>query len=89
VLLLDEPSSALDAKSEETLLTLLQRLRDAGRTIVVAAHTPSLLAVADRVVTLSNGRIVTDETPTRPWPAESRRIQPDQAPPFRPMPAVA
>lgn len=86
VLLLDEPTSALDAKSEETLLALLQRLRDAGRTIVVAAHTPRLLAAADQVVTLSNGRIVAGEEPTGPWPAESRRIQPADA---RPMPAVA
>ena len=89
VLLLDEPSSALDAKSEEMLLALLQRLRDAGRTIVVAAHTPRLLAVADLVVTLANGRVVAGAAPTGPWPAEPRRIQPDQARPFRPVPAVA
>ena len=58
VLLLDEPSSALDAKSEQALMALLQRLRDAGRTIVVAAHTPAVLAVADQVVTLAGGKIV-------------------------------
>ena len=61
ILLLDEPSSALDAKSEETLMSLLQRLRDAGRTIVVAAHTPVVLAVADTVVTLANGKLVATE----------------------------
>ncbi len=64
ILLLDEPSSALDAKSEETLITLLQGLRDAGRTIVVAAHTPAVLAVADQVVTLANGKIVSVENRT-------------------------
>jgi len=61
ILLLDEPSSALDAKAEETLLGQLARLRAQGRTIVVAAHTSALLAVADQVVTLAGGRVVSVE----------------------------
>ncbi|MDI1248005.1 MAG: peptidase domain-containing ABC transporter [Lacunisphaera sp.] len=89
VLLLDEPSSALDAKSEETLLALLQRLRDAGRTIIVAAHTPRLLAVADKVVTMSGGRIIADEVPVQAWPAESDGEQSGKARPLQPLPAVA
>ena len=58
ILLLDEPSSALDAKAEEALMVLLQRLRAAGRTIVIAAHTPAVLTIADQVVTLASGRVV-------------------------------
>ena len=58
IFLLDEPSSALDAKSEQVLMTTLARLREAGKTVVVAAHTPRLLAVADQIVTMADGRIV-------------------------------
>lgn len=56
-LLLDEPSSALDQESERQLLVLLRRLRDAGRTIVIAAHSASMLAIADQVITIANGSI--------------------------------
>jgi len=58
VLLLDEPSSALDAKAEQALVALCQRLRAAGRTVLVASHTPAFLAVADQVVTLAGGKVV-------------------------------
>ena len=61
ILLLDEPSSALDAKAEEALVALLARLRAEGRTVVIAAHNPRLLAVADVVVTLASGRVVEPE----------------------------
>ena len=61
ILLLDEPSSALDAGAEQSLVALVQRLRAAGRTVVVAAHTPAFLAVADRVVTLAAGRVASED----------------------------
>lgn len=53
ILLLDEPSAALDARAEATLVALLLDRRAAGQTIITATHTPSLLAAADHVVTLS------------------------------------
>lgn len=57
ILLLDEPTSALDARAEEGLILLLRRLRSEGRTVVLAAHNPRLLACADQVVTLVQGRV--------------------------------
>ena len=66
ILLLDEPTSALDAAAEETFITLLQSLRDAGKTIIIAAHNDRLLAVADRVVRMENGRIVSPEADPAP-----------------------
>ncbi len=57
VLLLDEPSSALDARAEQTLVALCERQRALGRTVIVAAHTPAFLSVADQVVALANGRV--------------------------------
>lgn len=57
LLLLDEPSSALDADNERRLVEVLRRLRD-RRAILVVAHRPALLAAADRALTLVDGRIV-------------------------------
>lgn len=57
ILLLDEPSSALDADSEQLLTKILQRLRKEGRTVVMAAHSSKLLEVADLTVFLSEGSV--------------------------------
>jgi ATP-binding cassette subfamily B protein len=59
ILLLDEPSSALDAPSEQVLMDLLARQRAAGKTILLAAHSPRLFAIADQIVTLADGRVET------------------------------
>lgn len=58
ILLLDEPSSALDERSEELLMEVLLGMRASGKTIVFAAHNPGLLRIADHVVTLAAGRVV-------------------------------
>lgn len=50
VLLLDEPTAHLDARSEARVLDTLVELARSGRTVVVVAHRPSLLAVADEIV---------------------------------------
>jgi len=51
VLLLDEPTSNLDGDSEDEVLAAVGRLAT-GRTVLLVAHRPSLLALADRVVDL-------------------------------------
>ncbi len=67
ILLLDEPTSALDARAEETLLGILLKLRAEGRTILIAAHTPGVVRIADQVVTLAAGAVVS----VQPRTAES------------------
>ena len=57
VLILDEPTSSLDALSEERVFAALRRLR-AGRTTVVIAHRLSTVQDADRIIVLDEGRIV-------------------------------
>ncbi|MFX1756511.1 thiol reductant ABC exporter subunit CydD [Rhodococcus sp. As11] len=52
VLLLDEPTAHLDEDTEATVLHTLRGLAAAGRTVVVVAHRPTLLAIADEVVTV-------------------------------------
>lgn len=58
VLLADEPTAELDAGNEQRLLALLRRRADAGLAIVVATHSPVVLAWADRVLALADGRAV-------------------------------
>jgi ABC-type transport system involved in cytochrome bd biosynthesis fused ATPase/permease subunit len=51
LLLLDEPTANLDGATEEGVLSAVRRLM-VGRTVLMAAHRPSLLALCDRVVRL-------------------------------------
>ncbi len=52
VVILDEPSSALDADAEAGLLAGLRRLADMGRVVIVVSHRPAVLAAADHVIEL-------------------------------------
>ncbi|MFI6207225.1 thiol reductant ABC exporter subunit CydD [Streptomyces sp. NPDC051041] len=52
VLLLDEPTAALDGATEAEVVQAVRRLA-AGRTVLLVVHRPALLAVADRVVRLA------------------------------------
>jgi len=83
ILLLDEPSSTLDAKSEQALMDLLMRLRSAGKTILLAAHNPRLAAIADQIITLSAGRV--ESVVSKDASDPSRQIA---APPHRLEPAM-
>jgi ATP-binding cassette subfamily B protein len=56
VLILDEPTSSLDAISEEIVFAALRRLRT-GRTTMVIAHRLSTVRDADRILVLDGGRI--------------------------------
>ncbi|GGQ27240.1 ABC transporter ATP-binding protein [Streptomyces roseolilacinus] len=57
VLVLDEPTSAVDSHTEARVAEGVRRLRE-GRTTVVLASSPLLLDVADRVVLVHGGRAV-------------------------------
>jgi ABC-type multidrug transport system fused ATPase/permease subunit len=54
LLLLDEPTANLDGDTERVVLDAVRRLA-AGRTVILAAHRPALLALADRVVWIDRG----------------------------------
>ncbi|WP_406457507.1 thiol reductant ABC exporter subunit CydD [Streptomyces sp. NBC_01622] len=54
VLLLDEPTAALDGATEAEVVEAVRRLA-VGRTVLLVVHRPALLAVADRVVRLTEG----------------------------------
>ena len=61
LLLADEPTGNLDRKNSAEILDLLTLChRNWGQTILLVTHDDTLAAQADRVITLSDGRIVSD-----------------------------
>ena len=59
ILLMDEPTSSMDAQSE---MAFLRQLRDAaaGCTLVVVTHRPAVLELVSRIIVVDNGRLVLD-----------------------------
>jgi putative ABC transport system ATP-binding protein len=59
LVLADEPTAELDARSEEIVLRALRRLREEfGSTVVVVTHSPRVAEAADRVIEIRDGRVV-------------------------------
>src|SRR5690554_4029351 len=57
LILLDEPTAGLDATSEICVLKALHTLAEAGKTLIFSTHHQALLALADRVLIISNGEV--------------------------------
>jgi ATP-binding cassette subfamily B protein/subfamily B ATP-binding cassette protein MsbA len=57
ILILDEPTSSLDAETESQIMGALKRLMK-GRTTFIIAHRFSIIREADRIVVLNHGQIV-------------------------------
>ena len=71
VLLLDEPTAALDLRHQELVLRNAQQLRDFGACVVIVLHDLNLAAAySDRVIMMSDGRIVADGTPEEVFTSE-------------------
>ncbi|GGY67294.1 ABC transporter [Streptomyces omiyaensis] len=88
LLLLDEPTAALDGETEAAVVDAVRRL-SAGRTVLLVVHRPALLAVADRVVTIgspavpaeSAGTVAVDRTPAGVAPVPAPDAAPSAAEP--------
>ncbi|GAB0058262.1 Macrolide transport system ATP-binding/permease [Candidatus Magnetaquicoccaceae bacterium FCR-1] len=60
VILADEPTGALDSRGGRDILALLHRLNAEGHTIILITHDANVAAEARRVITIADGRIVSD-----------------------------
>jgi ATP-binding cassette subfamily C protein len=57
IIVLDEPNSNLDAVGERALMRAIEHARDDGAIVIMIAHRPSIMQVADKLLVLENGRI--------------------------------
>lgn len=58
VLLADEPTGCLDTKNGQSVMQLFEELRRSGLTVFMVTHDPTIAALADRILTLHDGRLV-------------------------------
>ncbi|WP_299810692.1 type I secretion system permease/ATPase [uncultured Shewanella sp.] len=61
LLLLDEPTSAMDERSENQIIACLSQVSDS--TMIIASHNPKLLSLCDRILVVDKGRIIQEQTP--------------------------
>jgi putative ABC transport system ATP-binding protein len=61
LLLADEPTGALDSKTGDEVLDLIDELHVQGLTVIVVTHDPQVAQRAERVITLSDGKVISDE----------------------------
>lgn len=61
LILADEPCGNLDTENGNTVMSILQALNQQGKTIILVTHDQEDARKAQRIVTLSNGRIISDE----------------------------
>jgi putative ABC transport system ATP-binding protein len=72
LLFADEPTSALDAASGQIVIDILHRIaREHFVTVLCVSHDPRLLSHADRVLTMEDGRILTDRRTPAVGPSRS------------------
>jgi putative ABC transport system ATP-binding protein len=61
LLVCDEPTSALDAKSGRTVMELIKQVAvQPGRAVIVVTHDSRVFELGDRIVAMSDGRVVED-----------------------------
>ena len=60
LVLADEPTGNLDVRAADEVLALLRRLNREGTTLILVSHNPRVAAEAERVITLEDGRIVSE-----------------------------
>jgi putative ABC transport system ATP-binding protein len=60
ILVGDEPTGNLDTQTAAEMFTLLKRVNETGTTVLYVTHDAALAALADRVVTIRDGRVVAE-----------------------------
>ncbi len=80
VILADEPTGALDKASGEEVLRILDELHAEGRTIIIVTHDATVAARAERIIEISDGRIISDtrsgSLPSRAKETAPRAVMP-------------
>jgi putative ABC transport system ATP-binding protein len=61
VLLADEPTGALDSKTSNEVMSIIQKINNEGKTILVVTHEEEIAKMCKRVVKLKDGLIIEDK----------------------------
>ncbi|MFC1701565.1 ABC transporter ATP-binding protein [Pseudomonadota bacterium] len=61
ILLADEPTGNLDSKTSQEIMALIDQLHQRGQTIIMVTHEPDIAAHCERVISLTDGRVESDE----------------------------
>ena len=85
ILLADEPTGNLDSRTAQEILGIIRTLnRERGLTVVLVTHERSLAETADRIITMSDGLVVSDERQSAQALAPERPSPPMAAEPAAP-----
>lgn len=57
IILMDEPTGNLDSQAEAEIVKIILELKEQGKTIILVTHNPELAQLADRIITIKDGRI--------------------------------
>ena len=77
ILLADEPTGALDSKTGVEIMHLFQNLhQEGGQTVIVVTHDSYVARHTDRIIKISDGRIVSDEV--NPHPIQAGAPRPEE-----------
>ena len=69
VIILDEPTSNLDAAGRGEVTQTLRDLKESGKTLLFASHHPDeVIALADNILVMQDGRVEKTTTPNELWP---------------------
>ncbi len=72
LLLCDEPTGALDYNTGKNILKLLQdTCRSKGMTVIVITHNSAIAPMADRIVRIRNGKVISEELNPNPVPVDT------------------
>ena len=76
ILLADEPTGALDSKTSVEIMDLFQSLhKDSGQTVILVTHDSYVARHTDRIIKISDGKIVSDEANRNPLKAGTPRME--------------